>query len=231
MIGRRDLLLGGGCLLAAGAAYQLTPRRHLNLLGDKKMESVIPTAFGDWTSQGDATLVKPVAEGSLAARLYSQSISRVYSNPQGDEVMVLVAYGDNQSDLLQLHRPEACYPAVGFSLLYNQPAVVPLGPAGVTLPSRRVTAERSDRREDIVYWTRLGEYLPTDGTAQGKARLETAMQGYIADGVLIRCSKLSSDDAAAFADLDAFIREMLRAVTPKNRPALVGTSLSRAMQA
>jgi len=231
MIGRRDLILGASCLLAAGAAYQLTPRRHLSLLGPRKMEAVIPTAFGAWTSQGDADLVKPVAEGSLAAKLYSQSISRVYSHASGrEDVMVLIAYGDNQSDLLQLHRPEACYPAVGFNLVLNTPTTVPLG-HGAMLPGRRVTAERSERRENIVYWTRLGEYLPTDGTAQGKARLETAMQGYIADGVLIRCSKLGPDDATAFQQLNGFIAEMVNAVASANRPALVGTALSRALVA
>jgi EpsI family protein len=231
MIGRRDLILGASCLLAAGAAYQLTPRRHLNLLGPKKMDAVVPTAFGDWTSQGDADLVKPVAEGSLAARLYSQSISRIYSHANGrEDVMVLIAYGDNQSDLLQLHRPEACYPAVGFSLVLNQPTTVPLG-HGVSLPGRRVTAERSERRENIVYWTRLGEFLPTNGTDQGEARLKTAMQGYIADGVLIRCSKVGPDDQTAFAQLDSFIAEMVAAVAPANRPALVGTNLSKALEA
>ena len=53
------------------------------------MESIIPAAFGDWTSQGDADLIKPLAEGSLAARLYSQSVSRIYSHANGrDDVMV-----------------------------------------------------------------------------------------------------------------------------------------------
>ena len=229
MIGRRDLILGATCLLAAGAAYQLTPRRHLSLLGPRKMDAIIPTVFGDWTAQTNADLIRPIAEGSLADRLYSQSVQRIYNHANGrDSIMMMVAYGENQSDLLQLHRPEACYPAVGFSLLLNAAATVPLG-HGAILPSRRVTAVRADRRENIVYWTRLGEFLPTDGTAQGKARLETAMQGYIADGVLIRCSKVGEEDAIAFEDLNRFIAEMVRAVKPGDRPALVGTRLARAV--
>jgi EpsI family protein len=231
MIGRRDLILGASCLAAAGVSYQLTPRRHLSLLGRRKMDAIIPATFGAWTSQGDADLIKPVAEGSLAARLYSQSLSRIYNHANGrDDIMVMVAYGENQSDLLQLHRPEACYPAVGFSLLLNAPATVPLR-NGASLPGRRVTAERSDRRENIIYWTRLGEFLPTDGAAQGKARLRTAMEGYIADGVLIRCSKVGQDDATAFQNLGRFISELVLAVAPADRPALVGTALSRALAA
>ena len=231
MIGRRDLILGASGLFAAGAAYQLEPRRHISLLGERKMDSILPTAFGAWTSQSDEGLVKPLAEGSLAARLYSQSVSRLYSHANGrDAVMMLVAYGDNQSDLLQLHRPEACYPAVGFNLLYNAPWAVPLG-HGAMLPSRRVTAERAERRENIVYWTRLGEYLPTDGTAQGRARLKTAMEGYIADGALFRYSMVGPEDAVAFQSLDRFVAELVNAVAPANRPALVGSALSRTLMA
>lgn len=227
IVRRRDLILGGACVVAAGAAYQLKPRRKLNLLGARKMETVIPEAFGNWESHGDVNLVQPVAEGSLAARLYSQSLARIYTNTTTDEsIMVLVAYGDNQSDMLQLHRPEACYPAVGFRVVMSQPAAVALAPS-ISLPVRRVVAEKADYREDIVYWTRLGEYLPTDSADQGRARLATAMKGYIADGALFRCSAVGNSDAVTFASLDRFIVELVRAVGPGDRPAILGTSLAR----
>ena len=34
--------------------------------------------------------------------------------------MLSIAYGKNQSDALQLHKPEICYPAQGFTLLAKQ---------------------------------------------------------------------------------------------------------------
>ncbi len=228
---RRDLVMGGACALAAGAAYQLTPRKTLNLMGRRRIEDVIPSVFGGWASHGDENLVQPLTKGSLADRLYSQTVARIYSNTELDTaVMMMVAYGDNQSDMLQLHRPEACYPAVGFRVVMSDPATVALS-SRVTLPVRRVTVEMTDRRENIVYWTRLGEYLPTDSTDQGRARLRTAMQGYVADGGLFRCSAIASTDEIAFRQLDSFIAELMAAVAPADRPAMLGTNLARGLNA
>ena len=228
IIARRDLLMGGACVAAAGVAWYLEPRKHLNLLGGRKMDAVLPKTFGRWVSQADATLVQPLGKGTLAARLYSQAVQRIYQHEEtGDEIMVLVAYGENQSDLLQLHRPEVCYPAVGFRLVFSAPAEVLLDGGGV-LPVRRVTADMSERRENIVYWTRLGEFLPTDGASQGEARLAMAMKGYVADGMLFRCSKLGPSDEENFSALESFVREILVAVAPRDRPAIIGTALTNA---
>jgi hypothetical protein len=52
------------------------------------------------------------------------------------------------------------------------------------------------------------------------------MDGFVADGILMRCSAMG-DAPAAFARLERFIPELLKA-TPKDlRPALVGTDLAR----
>lgn len=230
MSSRRDLILGAASLVAAGAAYQLTPRHHVSLLGNRRMDTVIPSSFGSWQSQGDVELVQPVERDSLVAKLYSQTVSRIYFHAaNAPPIMMLVAYGDNQSDLLQLHRPESCYPAVGFRLIQNDPTSVELG-GGVAIPGRQVVAERSERREVILYWTRLGEFLPISGSEQREARLATALKGEIADGALFRCSTVGLDDAAAFTALRAFVAELVRAVSPADRPVLLGTSRARALR-
>jgi EpsI family protein len=58
------------------------------------------SAFGEWHEE---------------ANLLAQVI-----NPQGYRIMLSIAYGKNQSDALQLHKPEICYPAQGFTLLAKQ---------------------------------------------------------------------------------------------------------------
>ncbi|WP_293680815.1 exosortase-associated protein EpsI, V-type [uncultured Phenylobacterium sp.] len=227
---RRDVILGGAAVASAGLALGLRPRRKLNLLGQRKIETIVPAAFTQWTSQVDANLLQPKIEGSLASKLYSETVSRIYYNEQtGDQVMMLVAYGNDQSDLLQLHRPESCYPAVGYSIVESRATTLPLG-GGAALPCRRVIAEKSGYRENIVYWTRLGEFLPVSASEQRQARLEMAMRGYVTDGALFRCSMIGKDADAAFKDLDAFIASLLRSVTADGRPALVGNSLARAIQ-
>lgn len=226
---RRNLVLGAACVAAAGAAYALEPRRTLNLLGDRKIEVLIPGAFGAWVSQSDPNLVQPDLKGSLAAKLYSQTATRIYFDDANEKaVMMLVAYGGMQSDLLQLHRPEACYPAVGYRIEKTEAATIALRPNAL-LPVRHVIAERGGQRENIVYWARLGEYLPVDSGDQRRARLLTAMSGYVADGGLFRFSSINEDSAQAFRELDSFVAQLANAVPANSRSALIGTKLARAM--
>jgi EpsI family protein len=231
MIDRRGILLGAACVVAAGAAQELRPHKHFSLLGKAKMAVIVPTSFGPWSAQDDDGLVKPDTKGTLASRLYNEILQRIYRNADtGVELMMLIAYGDTQSDLLQLHRPESCYPAVGFNLLSTVPARIPLG-HGSAIPGRQVVAEKGDRIENIVYWTRLGEYLPTSFSEQRKARLYTAMRGYVPDGGLFRFSVLGSDRGLAFDSLNKFVADLMAAVQPQNRRGMVGTEIARKLAA
>lgn len=230
MIARRDLLIGGACLAAAGSAYALTPRRRQVLLTGAKMADILPITLGDWSAESSDGLVQPSEDG-LAAALYSELIGRIYHNSStGAAVMMLAAYGDTQSDMLQLHRPEACYPAVGFKIVSTDPTPLALAP-GVAVPARQVVATAPGRQENIIYWARLGEFLPNSGSAQRQVRLRTAMNGYVPDGVLVRFSTLGDDANQAFGVLESFIPKLLQAVPREHRKALIGTELARTMSA
>lgn len=231
MIARRDLLIGGACVAAAGAAFALKPRKRLILLSGDRMADVLPISFGGWSAENSDGLVQPKTEGELAATLYSEMVGRIYHHaPSGAAVMMLVAYGDTQSDLLQLHRPEACYPAVGFNLRSSVPGMLHLAPKA-ELPVRRVVAAANGRQENIVYWVRMGEFLPNSSGEQRKVRLQTAMEGYVPDGALVRFSTVGEDAAAQFKVMDAFIPELLEAIAASKRRALIGTQLAKAMDA
>jgi EpsI family protein len=144
--------------------------------------------------------------------------------------MTLLAHGDTQTDDLQLHRPESCYPAFGFSI---KSSVVTnfeiLGP--VTVPSRHLVAEAPDRRETIVYWSRLGEFLPVDRKEQQLDRMATAIRGNIADGLLTRFSIVGADSDGAFKALEDFIPQLVRSVARPDRAILIGTTRSLQMAA
>lgn len=231
MIGRRDLIIGSACLAGAGIAYAMVPRHHVSLLRDRTVERTVPRAFGEWTSHDVTDLVAPKIEDSLASKLYGETVGRVYRGGEGGaEIMMLLAHGDTQSDDLQLHRPEICYPAFGFAISQNVVTNVPLA-SNVTLPSRRLLADAPDRRETIIYWSRLGEYLPLDRRQQQIDRLRTAMKGDIADGLLARFSMLGSDPQAAVGVLERFIPALVRAVAPDRRDLLIGTQRAAALAA
>lgn len=230
MIIRRNMIMGAACIAAAGAAYGLRPRRRLTLLADGKIGDIVPATLDDWSAENADGLVQPKTEGELAATLYSEMVGRIYHQAStGKAIMMLIAYGDTQSDLLQLHRPESCYPAVGFRLLSSEPASLPLVGGG-TLPVRKVVAEAAARQENILYWTRLGEYLPDSAGEQRKVRLRTAIEGYIPDGALVRFSIVDSDAASSFKVLEGFVQKLLMAVAPKGRPALIGTDLAKQIE-
>jgi len=232
MIGRRDIIIGSACLAGAGAAYALRPRRHVSLLDrGRTVEEIVPRSFTSWKSQDVTDLVAPKIEGSLASQLYNETVGRVYRNgDSGEEVMMLLAHGDTQSEDLQLHRPEICYPAFGFAI--SQSAVTDVGLAPrVTIPSRRLVADAPDRRETIIYWSRLGEYLPLDRRQQQLDRLKTSMKGDVADGLLARFSMLGADSAAAVGVLERFIPVLVRSVAADHRDVLIGSQRAAALAA
>ena len=232
MINRRDMIVGATCLAGSGAEYFLKPRRRVSLLpSGQTVDQAVPRAFGPWASHDVSDLVAPKIEGSLASRLYGETVGRVYAHAvTGAEIMMLLAHGDTQSEDLQLHRPEICYPAFGFAIQHSVAVDVPVAP-GVAVPSRTLVAVAPDRRETIIYWSRLGEYLPVDRKQQQLDRLRTAMSGVVADGLLARFSMVSQDSQAAFGTLTDFIPALLQAVRRERRPVLIGTTRAAAMAA
>lgn len=233
MIDRRELIFAAGCAAALGTAEALRPRATLKLLPEgRRLDTLVPSRFGAWQVGEGGDIVLPQTEGTLASRLYSDRLARSYRRtvPSLDDVMLLIAYGAAQSDVLQLHRPEVCYPAVGFTVVARRLVALPIG-GGAKVPAVLLTAEAGGRTEDIIYWTRLGEALPQTGGEQRWARLRNAMDGYVADGVLVRASATRTDAAPRFDALTQFLGDMTRAVSPAERPALIGTTAADALRA
>jgi EpsI family protein len=228
VIRRRDFVIGGACLAAAASAEAIRPRTRMSLLGNRKLDSIVPSQFGPWRERPAQGLVTPQSENSLAARLYTESLGRFYERGDGAIVMMLIAYGDTQSDSLQLHRPEVCYPAFGFSLSENRVAQYAIAP-GVALPGRNLTATSPNRDEHISYWTRIGEFLPTSNGEQRAAKLRQAIAGLIPDGVLVRLSSVETDPALSFALNASFAADLINAMRPDARPALITTAKAQAL--
>jgi EpsI family protein len=230
-LSRRNLLIGATCVAGTIGAFALTPRHRVALMARGALEALVPTAFGTWTSRDVTDLVAPKIEGDLVSRLYDRSLERIYSDAvTGATVMVLLAHGDTQTNELQLHRPEVCYPAFGFEIASTQTEMLALAP-GALLPARFLVAEAPGRRENIVYWTRLGEFLPTSENEQRLDRVKTALRGVVADGLLARFSLVSDDSAGASTILTAFVTDFVRSNAPAKRAAFVGTRLAAALAA
>jgi EpsI family protein len=224
---RRHLVFGALGVGALGTAEALRPRHKLRLLQGGTIDAALPDKVGPWASERTSDYIGPELSGSLTRALYSEIAPRTYFHEEtGEGIMLLAAYGDTQSDLLQLHRPEFCYPAVGFNLRMSAPATVALG-GGAILPSRKVVAYTAERTENIIYWARLGEALPQSAGEQRRTRITQSIEGIVPDGILVRFSALGDSDAA-FRTLETFIPQFLRAIPPVRRKAFIGTRLTQA---
>jgi EpsI family protein len=230
MTSRRDMILGGACLLGAGAALALKPRRTVTLMpAGKKLADILPRTIGVWQSRDVSDLFAPQTPDSLLAELYGETVGRLFSRPDLDlQIMMLMAHGNSQSNELQLHRPEICYPAFGYAIVQSQPIELSIG-SGVTLPGRRMIAQSAQDKEAVIYWTRLGEYFPTSVTEQRLDRLDTAVHRYIPDGLLARFSVSGSDTASSFRIMRNFVSELVLYVAGDLRAPLIGTERARRM--
>jgi EpsI family protein len=217
---RRDILFGGALVAASAVAYARTPRDAQMAIRDGELEKIIPYTIGIWQFETASGLVLPPPD-ALAEKLYSQQLTRVYVADNMPAVMLLIAYGNSQNGMLQLHRPEVCYPASGYSLSQTRILDVPIH-QGRAIPTRRFTANSATRVEQLLYWTRIGDQLPVSWAAQRLAVVEANLAGIIPDGALVRLSTISAAPADADRLLAQFAAAMIDAVSPRGRRLLIG---------
>lgn len=214
---RRKVLIGGSCLLTAGVAAARTPDKPIDLLGKRQIEKLIPQKIGGWEYYTKSGLIVPPAD-QLRDELYSQLVTRVYLSDDALPIMLLIAQSSGQTGILQVHRPEFCYPAGGFTLLDKAPHNIAL--PGSVLPSTSFTAVSDDRTEQLLYWTRVGYDMPTTWVQQRWSVARANLLGDIPDAVMVRVSTISGDRERAFATLDTFVRQLFASVPPDVRRIL-----------
>jgi EpsI family protein len=225
-VDRRDVLAGLACVGGLGLAEWLRPRTPEVLMPPGgKLTNLVPRTVGPWSQGADGDVVVPRTEGSLASKLYGDQLARIYY--RADEltvpIMLSIAYGFRQSDALQLHRPEACYPAIGFTVGPSRPMVLPL--AGGQVPAVALTATMRDRVEDLIYWTRMGRRFPRSEAEQREMRFANAVEGLVPDGALVRASAIRTNPGVpVFAQIESFMQAMAGALGPAGRRVLLAAT-------
>ena len=217
-VDRRKVMLGLLFGSAAALAAWRQPHRRLDYLGREKLDDLVPKTIGRWQFVAASGLVVP-PEDQLSRALYSQLLTRVYSDGENPPVMLLVAQSAGQTGILQVHRPETCYPASGFAISPVTQHDIPLG--GKTLRTNILSATNEESIEQIIYWTRVGDRVPATWKEQKLAVAEDNLRGIIPDAVLVRISTVNNDDVSARATLDAFTKSLIGSVPPARRAVLV----------
>jgi EpsI family protein len=218
LFSRREVMAGLLMASAAAVAAARKPNIRLNYLGPHKLEDVIPTRIGRWEFVTSSGLVIP-PQDQLQLALYSQLLTRVYSDGR-NSIMLLIAYSADQTGFLQVHRPEFCYTAAGYSLSDFALHRIPLQ-GNPTFTANSLTAERDATTEKLVYWARIGDHIPLSWAEQKLTFAEDNLKRQIPDAALVRVSTTGQDDAQAFALIDAFVRAMVAAVPPPLQRVLV----------
>ena len=217
---RRHMLIGAAMTATSAIAFMREPRVAVAQLKAGELERMVPTQIGPWTFETRSGLVLPV-DDPLVKSLYSDVLTRVYVTDNGPPIMLLIAYSNTQNGMLQLHRPEVCYPAGGYSLSETKIVSVKLT-SSVHIPARFFSAESASRNEQVLYWTRIGSETPTSWVEQRAAVVRANLERVIPDGILVRVSSALPGFSSAKPLLENFISNLVSELKPPARKLLVG---------
>ena len=213
-----------GLLMVLSAALTLVITPSVDIAGAQSrinLEAMIPSTFGDWKFDSSAVtlMINPDAK-EMVNKLYSQTLSRTYTNNQGERVMLSIAYGMDQKKDLQVHRPEICYLSGGFSVSKLTKTFVDTTIGRI--PVLRLIAKQGARIEPITYWIRVGDSLTRGWFEQKMALITYGLTGEVPDGLLFRVSTISSDEQESYRIQQEFLSTLLQAVKSEDRYWLVG---------
>ncbi len=217
---RREMIVGGALIGAAGAIWCRMPRKQIGLPKGVAIDGIIPRSLNGWSAALVGDFVMPEADEELEASVYQDMLKRVYV--QGDtRIMMLIAYAKAQTHMLHIHRPEKCYPAAGFVVTSPQPVAIPIE----RLPpvtGAFMTATSLARTEQVLYWLRIGNEFPVTFAQQHLAIARQNLSGYVPDGALVRLSVIGADADGAREALLRFAESLAEGIGAMGRTLLLG---------
>ena len=81
---------------------------------------------------------------------------------------------------------------------------------------------RGHRNEPVTYWFNVGDTTIRNKLEQRIVEMRLGLSGRIPDGLLFRVSSIDEAPARAFQMQDAFVNDLLGAVSAKDRARLAG---------
>ena len=225
MIKMRVWIVAGLMCLAAAMAVVARPSIRMAEQGPAvDLETMFPRQFGEWRIDDRVPVVLPAPDVQAQLdKIYSQVLARTYVNSRGERVMLSVAYGGDQSDSMQVHRPEICYPAQGFQVLSVQRDELNQL-AGRDIPVQKVLTRLGNRNEPVMYWIVVGDQVVGTNTEQKLAQLRYGLRGRIPDGMLVRVSSIHPNNTAAYATQAEFLRDLATSIAPQFQSRVFGTT-------
>lgn len=218
----RNLILVLSMVSASGLAIALRPTERIADKGPEvRLAEMVPLQFAGWREEAQKTaLIVDPQQQEMVNRLYSQTLSRTYANADGYRVMLSIAYGTDQTDSNQVHKPEVCYPAQGFVLKNKEYGAFETGHGAI--PITRIETSLGQRSEPVTYWITVGDRVVGPGFDKKLTELRYGLAGRIPDGLLFRVSSIDPDSARAYAAQREFTTALLASLDTASRSKLIG---------
>lgn len=155
------------------------------------LESRVPHRFSEWQSEPQSPLavIAPDAAREMQ-KTYTKTVARVYRHTNGQRVMLMLAYGQDQiRQKTEAHQPEYCYLANGFAV--EKLGLHTLTLSDLQLPVTRLAAQRQSRYELISYWFTLDGKAIAPGWQRKWQQIRLGLAGRPSGGMLVRISSLT----------------------------------------
>mgnify|MGYP000913140988 CR=1 FL=1 len=217
----KGLIVFALMIASAMGAIGLRPVSTTNQHKAIGLEQIIPKQLAGWTYIDNANLVIPLPEQeALIEKIYDETLARTYVNDSGEQIMLSIAYGGDQSGRLKVHRPESCYTGQGFRVSNTTEGKLQ-SPFG-SIPVKHLLAESNGRVEPITYWIRIGDSTVTNVVGQRLRQFMYSLTGEIPDGLIFRVSSIGDNEEIGYRRQAQFINDLLAAVSPEQRHVLLG---------
>lgn len=215
----KNIVLMALMLASAALAAAFMPTARLaDVHPRKSLAAEVPHTIGQWKlSPANIAAVLDPTQQAVLEYLYTETYSANYLNADKQLVMLSLAYGKNQSDGNDVHKPDLCYPAQGFTILEekNFPLVLD---SQRTIRVRYLKTQNGPRIEPLIYWTTAGDYVYQGKLEKKMIGLKYSRDNLIPDGLIARVSTFETDTPKAITLLTAYIKDWYGS-TPKTERA------------
>ncbi|QLI82548.1 EpsI family protein [Chitinibacter fontanus] len=208
-------------VLSAVSAWCLIPTQYMHETRKTKLGDLVPEHFGDWRAEKNGSSVEVPAELlATVNKIYSETVSKTYRNSHGEVVMLSIAYSKEQSDSANVHRPEVCYPAQGFTVVKRQAEQFKVD--GHNIPVTQLVTELGERKEPLSYWVSVGNDIVENKFAQKLKQIEYGFKDMIPDGMIFRISTIDVNNENSFRIQKEFAYDFYKSLSPEAKNIFFG---------
>jgi len=214
-------------LFCAISAYWLAPTLNASRTMPD-LEAMVSANFGGWQNQPNPYAQVSVNNGQdLTDVVYDQVLMRTYMDDKGNQIMLALAYANEQRQDVKIHQPDVCYPAQGFQLLQTKVKEFNLEGYPLSIQGKQQIYKKDNRLEAVSYWIRVGDATLTSSLSMRLKIIKDGLQGKLDDGILVRVSSNiteQSDAENAYMMHQRFLSDLVNQPSLKTSNVLLPVS-------